>query len=362
VEKLLRDEINRNKMSSPDLCIAGLSLLMSLSCRMRAHCVTNVKDLSSVYIPDTVDVFICYKALFDRRGVADYLVESFQQFNLTTVCAGQHVTDTVFFRWTDILQFWSVTGSSRRRTYRRMHQGLPRSCNWRICVYVRQRNLKAVNEELQMNLGGQQRMRCAIHLQFLVKHPNTCTLRCCVSRCTRTCRWICQAGRLQCPIGLCHCHGKDLVSRTFVTDVEMAMEGRLLRQTQPRATTVPFSTSDSESEHDVDERILAPLGTDDFCVLMMRRQFTHEKISCRFMTLIVESRVIFFGMTHTASCTGRTGIRASELMRYYSTLSLWATVPALVCFIRRHSYSHAYSVYEFCCRFNSVVYAECRCN
>lgn len=145
-----------------------------------------------------------------------------------------------------------------------MYQGLPELRKWRICVYVRKCNVDAINDELEMNLGGQRRVRCAIHEQFLVKQPTTCTLQCCIRLCTRSCRWICQARRLQCLIGLWYCHGKDLVNKSCVSDVNLDMTGRLLRNKQPRAATVALATSDSESDCDVDERILAPLRIDDF--------------------------------------------------------------------------------------------------
>lgn len=93
-EMLLRDEININKLSSRDVCVARLSLLTSLGDGMSTLCVASGEDVLSMRVLHTVDVLFCYKALFTRRAVNDSILESFQNFSLRAVFTGPHVTDT----------------------------------------------------------------------------------------------------------------------------------------------------------------------------------------------------------------------------------------------------------------------------
>ena len=116
------------------------------------------------------------------------------------------------------------------------------------------------------------------HEMYLAKQPIGCQIPCCVLNCTRFCRWACLGGSLiSCDLGVCLCHGKDILKGDNVVNVTHGMPGRLVRPRPvppivsstsanfrvPLLESIPIPSPEVSEDENEEYEFIAPIGMED---------------------------------------------------------------------------------------------------
>ena len=127
-------------------------------------------------------------------------------------------------------------------------------------------------------LAIQTKIRCIDHEMYLAKQPIGCQIPCCVLNCTRFCRWACLGGSLiSCDLGVCLCHGKDILKGDNVVSVTHGMPGRLVRPRPvppivsstsanfrvPLLESIPIPSPEVSEDENEEYEFIAPIGMED---------------------------------------------------------------------------------------------------
>jgi predicted GIY-YIG superfamily endonuclease len=231
----------------------------------------------NVTIPPSAEVVIVYRSGKDaNRSFFDVLPGELEQYKLMMVLGGSLGTNHVSFRWNDCFKFWDVKRVGRKVDVITFDGSEVRMPTWRIIVYARTRSLVDMNMKTELNLGGQRRMWCQVHEQYLIKQPLRCSVRCCVRNCTRSARWSCNGrGTSVCAHAVCLPHGKRLTAGSERANIFVDMEGSILstkraavresetQEMSNQAEQVLQSNSDTGSDSELDTHIFAPIYDDD---------------------------------------------------------------------------------------------------
>ena len=207
-----------------------------------------------------------------RRPLVNNIVGG---FHLMAVLSGDYMTNNFYFRWHERFAFWRIERDDRRQNCYKMpnlEQGLIIH-DWKVLVYVKSRHIAYMNEQLELGLLGQRKMRCNDHDLFLVKQPLSCQVPCCTKGCTGMARWRCQGKSDICWHAICFPHGRDVIRGDVVVNIEANMAGRFIRRWHAERDPIeepPAEEEDQErdflDEHDVEDDdpiILVPTGQNE---------------------------------------------------------------------------------------------------
>jgi hypothetical protein len=277
----LRDDLSLSDRVLQDPCIETVRVLASLSSSIYAVSFSVEMNMESFVFPPTADVVLIFRDVSNAaRSYRNSLPNTIDNHYLATVLAGDNLTETVDFRWNERFSFWHVVNAKidkhpvqQSSVVTHVELTVPA---WRILVYVRRCQLTDIDNDISNNLNRQRRMKCNMHRLFLVKQSVRCDMKCCVKDCTRNARWGCYGRGVSCPHSVCFAHGKDIISGNDVVDVHVDMLGRSLPQNRARADNadsnivldidddVRLNVDSDVDDDDLDPRVLAPLGIDDF--------------------------------------------------------------------------------------------------
>ena len=282
-EKEIEDELPLATRLSTDPCVRVVTLLSSFSSAIFPISFSSDTILEHLMFPATAEIVIVYRtALNSRRSDRSTVLTELNGLHLVTVMGGEHVTDTMCFRWSERFHFWKVDTNTRTQTSHPIANDKFSVPDWRILIYARCCKQSYIDEKLAMNLNGQRRMWCDIHRAFLVRQPLSCELPCCVKDCSRSARFACLGRGDPCPHSICKRHGDDLVAGDDVVHIAVDMPGCRLRPSRTAAGDQltgddddlaggiyhiwqQYDAGDDEVDmNDIDERVLAPIGIDDF--------------------------------------------------------------------------------------------------
>ena len=195
------------------------------------------------------------------------------QLRLVAAFGDRKLLDEFYFRWNCDLKFWKVTSRNHGQPYSSTKSEF-KCPRWQLLVYTNVLNIDSMSNTLKQSLGGQEKMLCADHNQFLVKQSIHCAISCCVELCERNARWRCLARGNFCSHAVCFSHGRDIMRSATVVDIVQGMKGRRL----PGNAKVPCVSSAMEvSDHsdcdsveyslssgaDSDLEMCAPVGQED---------------------------------------------------------------------------------------------------
>jgi hypothetical protein len=147
-----------------------------------------------------------------------------------SACGGDELCLPVqFFQWQPECRFWKATRNVNGQTKERTVCAVGSDCrtdfrDWRLLIYALRSNVSRLSDQLRKDLGGQEKIRCDIHRQFLVKQTMSCSVPCCVKDCVRTARWLCLGKGETCCNAVCWAHGKDILHRSDIVNVQMEMQ------------------------------------------------------------------------------------------------------------------------------------------
>jgi len=253
----------------------------------RAHCQTVAHFLCAMSPNQIVSYKVPYETLVENV-VIDHKLDVVWMYRISNrVCTnvlpvqlgeyklvaafGNKTLSQFYFRWHFNFKFWNVCRVDKHDQSATMTEagGLHNSGLlfplWQLFVYSNASKIESINNALLKSLGGQEKMYCNTHHLYLVKKSILCTAMCCVKHCTRNARWLCLARGLPCSHGICFCHGRDILRRNVVVNIEQDIAGRLLKSGARVSTAQPGVPGSSEEDSassgcDSDGEISAPIG------------------------------------------------------------------------------------------------------
>jgi hypothetical protein len=165
--------------------------------------------------------------------------------SIERLALGYHVE--VCFRWTPAFH-WQYTGT-------RQHDRP--SSQMRLLIYGTDTKLQEAREDVLKRCGGQSKIVCLLHGDYLLRQQKGCAILCCVPRCKTGIRWCCShgVGHVQCTVGLCLHHFKLYILNPQDTPIAIAMYGP--EPQQGRAQVLPVLDGNLPDEDDAVEEILA---------------------------------------------------------------------------------------------------------